>query len=216
MEIIFGRKVDGKDARNVDCKVVSARHCRIWLDEGTNTYYIEDLDSTNGTYVNGVLIKRKALQPNDKILLGGDGGYATTLQQILAEGKQEEKQGVGHNIENLKVIYKEYQRDMAKFKSRTQIYSSMRIVPSMLISGLGVVLAVNDRGILAIASLVAVVLCLIVSSVLIRKTDAKMKERVTRFQLTYVCPKTRRFYGDKSWEVLQNEGVCLHCKEKFE
>lgn len=228
MDIIIGRKVEGENTLRVEPLVVSSRHCHVWLDRQSNTYYVEDLSSMNGTYVNGMLIKRMAVQPTDKILLGGPGGYETSVEKLLEAAqqpkevvapkvvKEEEKEKHVHSLAHFKTLYVDYQRDMAKFKSRVQLYSSMRIVPSMLISVLGVILAVKDNVALAIVSLVAVIACLIISSILIRKTDAKMKGRITRFQLTYVCPKTKRFYGDKSWEVLQNEGICLHCKDKFE
>ena len=43
----------------------SRQHARIFLDGGT--YWIEDLQSLNGTLVNGVAITRRLLQPDDLI-----------------------------------------------------------------------------------------------------------------------------------------------------
>ena len=76
--------------------------------------------------------------------------------------------------------------------------------------------AVNDNLIIAVLSFVAVIACLLLSTVLMRKNEEKMKERITKFQLTYVCPRTRRFYGDKSWQVLQNEAKCMFCNSNFQ
>jgi len=48
---------------------VSRNHARIhYIDE---TYIIEDLESTNGTYVNNVRIKKCALHDHDQIKIGG-------------------------------------------------------------------------------------------------------------------------------------------------
>jgi hypothetical protein len=53
----------------VDVPTVSSRHCR--LIEGPTGFLLEDLHSTNGTYVNGYRIaKRVSVQPSDVILLG--------------------------------------------------------------------------------------------------------------------------------------------------
>src|SRR5262249_51639900 len=53
----------------VDQKGVSSRHC--CLSETPQGYILEDLQSTNGTYVNGVRITaRTPVSPTDKITMG--------------------------------------------------------------------------------------------------------------------------------------------------
>lgn len=213
MEFILGRSPKGENVRKIDNSYVSANHCRIWLDKESNIYYIEDLGSTNGTFVNGLLVKQMAIKGDDKILLGGEGGYGTTLEKLLATS---DDHIAVHKLDDLRKIYEDYQRDMSKFKINAQVYQSLRIIPTVLISVIFAYFTYNDQKSVAIVTAVAVVLCIVISTVLIRKNDAKMRERITRFQLTYVCPKTRRFYGDRSWEVLQNEQTCSFCREKFE
>lgn len=48
---------------------VSRNHCRILRNEN-NQYHIEDLDSANGTLVNGVRVKHSPIYNNDEILIG--------------------------------------------------------------------------------------------------------------------------------------------------
>lgn len=213
MEFILGRSPKGENVRKIDNSYVSANHCRIWLDKESNIYYIEDLGSTNGTFVNGLLVKQMAIKGDDKILLGGEGGYGTTLEKLLATS---DDHIAVHKLDDLRKIYEDYQRDMSKFKFKAQAYQSLRIIPTVLISVILAYFTYNDQKSVAIVTAVVVVLFIVISTVLIRKNDAKMRERITRFQLTYVCPKTRRFYGDRSWEVLQNEQTCSFCREKFE
>ncbi len=55
----------------VDNNDVSWRHCL--LDIQTRGAFILDLDSTNGTFVNGVLVKNANLNPGDRIELGPSG-----------------------------------------------------------------------------------------------------------------------------------------------
>mgnify|MGYP003419875540 CR=1 FL=1 len=213
MEFILGRSPKGENVRKIDNSYVSANHCRIWLDKESNIYYIEDLGSTNGTFVNGLLVKQMAIKGDDKILLGGEGGYGTTLEKLLATS---DDHIAVHKLDDLRKIYEDYQRDMSKFKINAQVYQSLRIIPTVITSVILAYFVSNDQKSVAIVTAGAVVLCIVISTVLIRKNDAKMRERITRFQLTYVCPKTRRFYGDRSWEVLQNEQTCSFCREKFE
>jgi pSer/pThr/pTyr-binding forkhead associated (FHA) protein len=53
----------------LDDRLISRRHAEIKFDEN-NRLFIEDLASTNGTKVNGKLVKKKQLVPNDIISIG--------------------------------------------------------------------------------------------------------------------------------------------------
>jgi pSer/pThr/pTyr-binding forkhead associated (FHA) protein len=59
----------------IDNTVVSAQHAKITVEApaesgGGPQYYLEDLKSTNGTYVNGEKITRHKLAHNDMIRIG--------------------------------------------------------------------------------------------------------------------------------------------------
>jgi hypothetical protein len=49
---------------------VSRRHARLVFRDGT--WVIQDLESTNGTVVNGAAVIRCALRPGDRLVLGGE------------------------------------------------------------------------------------------------------------------------------------------------
>lgn len=65
-EIIVGRD-ESCDVKIPSIKA-SRRHCRIF--KGTGGYFLEDLGSSNGTVLNGVVIGRKLLKHNDEITVG--------------------------------------------------------------------------------------------------------------------------------------------------
>ena len=65
-EIVIGRDL-GNDV-HIDNIAVSREHAKII--RGSNYYLIEDLNSTNGTFVNGKKINKKFLKEDDEISIG--------------------------------------------------------------------------------------------------------------------------------------------------
>lgn len=61
--VSVGRKPDNDIV--IDNPAISGHHCKITLEGGT--YYVEDLDSTNGTYVNQKRVKKSGLHDNDVV-----------------------------------------------------------------------------------------------------------------------------------------------------
>lgn len=74
-EIVVGRSSDLDMVLIED--MVSRRHARI---ECTDEILIEDLGSTNGTFVNGERIKRAALKEGDRVLIG-----TSIIKVVLAD-----------------------------------------------------------------------------------------------------------------------------------
>jgi pSer/pThr/pTyr-binding forkhead associated (FHA) protein len=65
-------KTLGRTARAdfiVDAALVSRIHCRFTAD-ASNQLIVEDLDSTNGTQVNGKTVGRSVLKAGDKVTVG--------------------------------------------------------------------------------------------------------------------------------------------------
>jgi pSer/pThr/pTyr-binding forkhead associated (FHA) protein len=54
----------------VDAPLVSRLHCRLTAREQDDVLLIEDLKSTNGTYVNGKKIAKEELREGDQIGVG--------------------------------------------------------------------------------------------------------------------------------------------------
>lgn len=74
--LTVGRRSDNDIV--IDDPTVSGRHCRISLQGGV--YFVEDLGSTNGTYVNGKRIQRAGLHPGDAV------GVAKHVLTLLEDG----------------------------------------------------------------------------------------------------------------------------------
>ena len=74
MSLTFGGKkslIIGRDGSNdikLDGLQISSRHARL-VDQGSSIV-VEDLNSTNGVYVNGNRVSRSAITPVDSVQIG--------------------------------------------------------------------------------------------------------------------------------------------------
>ena len=89
-EIIVGRSSD-LDMVLVE-EMVSRKHARISYEN--DSIFIEDLGSTNGTFVNGEKVKRAQLKEGDRVLIG------TSILKVIAMDAEKEQ----HPMPNLEVV----------------------------------------------------------------------------------------------------------------
>jgi uncharacterized protein DUF4388/FHA domain-containing protein len=78
-KLILGRAPDADVV--LDETMVSRRHARLYVED--EALYIEDLGSTNGTFVNGQKIHSSALKEGDRILVG------TSLMKLISADAME-------------------------------------------------------------------------------------------------------------------------------
>ena len=58
----------GSNDINIDDATISSQHAKIYTY--FNASYIEDLNSTNGTYINGKPVQKHLIKPGDVIRIG--------------------------------------------------------------------------------------------------------------------------------------------------
>ena len=92
-EIIIGRDT-GNDIQ-IDNIAVSREHARII--KGPNYYFIEDMSSKNGTFVNGKKINKKFLKEDDEITIGKHS-LKIVLEENPAEMKKKKIKGIDNTF----------------------------------------------------------------------------------------------------------------------
>lgn len=105
---IIGRDVATAKVVIKDAKV-SRNHCSVWLQAGE--CWIKDLESSNGTWVNGSQVAQVKLRVGDEISVGPilftcAAGKQPGMQTIFLETEQEMSEGKGY-VTILRKIVKE-------------------------------------------------------------------------------------------------------------
>ena len=77
-ELFIGRGSDSEIT--IPEEMVSRKHAKL-IVEAQNTVYIQDLNSTNGTFINGERIKKKKLTEGDRILIGTSVMKLVTIKE---------------------------------------------------------------------------------------------------------------------------------------
>jgi putative nucleotidyltransferase with HDIG domain len=78
----------GRDPENVivlDQTAISRFHCRITCEK--DQYFIHDLGSTNGTYLNGRRVTRERLSPGDELIIANIGILVEALHSTIADAR---------------------------------------------------------------------------------------------------------------------------------
>jgi len=224
-ELILGKDGDFR----IDDNSVSRRHAKLTRDG--DELYIEDLNSTNGTYVNGAPVKRKKIHSQDKIVLGT---YELDLNKIdIPMSNAEfaaafyELNGVYETHVNRKIALQ------TKSAARGAIMKLPMALPGVLMLGLSFMSSRGGEGDtvkaftqfaghLRFAGILLSVIGLVVGVYLGCREAAKMPQKMSelneKFKLEYICPQCKRWFGETPWENLRLQGQCPNptCKRKFE
>jgi hypothetical protein len=203
-----------------DDMTVSRKHVKLIRD--ANEYYIEDLNSTGGTSVNGQRIKKMKVNMTDRVLIGN---YSLDLKTIIDRLPMSDSDfSIAFNT--LKDVYDTYVKTKVKLQSVSQ--SSMMIKRSLPMALPGVVIMIisllsgSDAGarlVITIGGAVLSAIAIAVGTIWASKDTAKLPEKLVeldeQFKLDYSCPACHRPFGQVPWESLRRQGQCPHCRRNF-
>ncbi len=205
MDITIGKSPDNDFI--ADNAEVSRHHARL-LQTADGDYLLEDLQSTNGTFVNGVQIIRKRVKETDNLRFGDT--FETTLSDILKAGNDYTKEFAA-----LKGVYDEYVSEKIRIQSSNQFKTRLfQALPFAIPGIIGVLIGFLGKGSASwFAVCLLITVCAPVAGIYLgAKQSAKIPEQLqeltNRFKINYVCPKCGTFLGDVPWESLKKKRKC--------
>jgi hypothetical protein len=215
MEWIIGRDGDIK----INIPGVSHRHAKL-TKKTDGSFILEDLNSTNGTYVNGQQIVCKTITISDKVHLANsiDIDLKPWMQTVIPENDAEFIQ----NFHSLKSVYDDY--NLRKVKAQSDIMTSVmvkRSLPMAIPAIMGTLtLFLGEWGKYAaiiggVISLIGIIYGIQAASNDQAKLPMKLIEFEDQLRIDYVCPKCKNFLGNLPWLSLYNRGSCQYCKSKW-
>lgn len=226
--IIIGRQ--GTQPSIIDDLSVSKRHLSA-TPTADGRWSIEDLGSTNGTYVNGLPIVTAIVDADTPIMLGS---LQTTIGALLQLSTQAAKPAAqpapaptpaadgSVSIKHLEMVYEQYRHDTLEIARRRNHASVYRMLPMAigmpLVMGL-VGMFTSDMAVkgVCMGGLMALGSTLTLRMIPMGDRLAEQQFDINRrFQVDYSCPCCHNFMGAaKPYEVLVKQGQCPFCKAKF-
>ncbi len=212
---IIGRQGDIQ----IQNESVSLKHAKLSYVTATDLL-IEDLDSTNGTCVNGKRIKRKRIKLTDEVVLGE---YAVDLKAEISRLPKTDED-VKTRFKELEEVYKDYSESKVKLQSKTAVKSAFKrmipmALPGLLISLICLLIPAANITVIQVLSGILTSAGLAMGAAWGAVEQGKIPERINeleeQFKLDYVCPDCQSFLGNTPWKGLDNRGHCSYCKRKF-
>lgn len=200
----------------IDAAIIGRQHLSIqYISE--NELLIEDLDSSNQTYVNNVRIRKKTISPVDEIRLGTHLLSNRFLFTEIMKKVNESKIDFSKEFEQLKKVYEEYEKKINDLKRKSLI------VPTILKSGVTLCIMAaayfifeNPQlryPIMTGAGLVGGLITLGMQH------DSKLKDHIdiltAELELVYKCPKCNKSLISRRWQHWAYKKECENCGAKL-
>ncbi|MDR3261601.1 MAG: FHA domain-containing protein [Tannerella sp.] len=194
---------------------VSRRHAK--LTKEADGFYIEDLASKGGVYVNEKKVRRKKINVRDNVRLGSR--YLLDLEEIISNIPLSDAEFT-EAFRQLKNLYETYNTTKVNIQSQSQGKMMLKRSIPMAVPGLMMIGATTFLGpaatiIGAVLSAAAMIGGSIWGSKEMQKMPMKMNELEEQFKIDYCCPSCKKPFGQTSWESLRRQGQCPYCKRKF-
>ena len=212
MIIRLGKATDNEVV--ADHPHVSRHHARLTRDQ-EGRLLLEDLGSTNGTFVNDAQVLRKYVVPTDRVRLGDASEWL--VSEILKYNND-----YSAEFELLKRVYDDYVDAKVKIQSANQFKTRLlQSLPFAIPGIVGVIVGFLGKGSMTWFSVsLLITVCAPMIGICLgakqsARTPAQLQALANQFKIDYVCPKCGTFLGEVPWESLRNRKQCPACKAKW-
>ena len=238
MEIIVGRR--GEQSFTILESTVSGKHLKLTTmpDGGVQ---VEDLGSTNGTFIDGVRIIKKVVSPNTVVQMGP--AFSFRISDVLSEVGERPAASSGNvhsgasqtpptsqkleydpeilrKFEELEAVWNKYQEEKIHLQKNNAAKGFLRMLPMFVLGGFGYLIScipdlANYRTAITLAGLGVGIIVTCISYKSSTCFPEQMEKLNQEFQIGYVCPRCKQFLGFIPYEGLKNRGQCFACKTKW-
>lgn len=214
MTVRIGKAKDNEFV--IDDPYVSRYHAKLTKNE-QGELFIEDVGSTNGTFVNRDRVIRKKITTADVVMLGDS--YTLNIRDALKYDND-----YSEEFAALKQVYDNYIREKIRIQSSNQFKTRLfQSLPFAVIGVVGLIVGLvgKNNPTLVIVSLILAICAPTVGIYMGARQSAKIPELLqniaNRFKIDYVCPKCGAFLGEIPWESLANKKQCpvSSCRAKW-
>jgi ssDNA-binding Zn-finger/Zn-ribbon topoisomerase 1 len=177
---------------------------------------LEDLNSTNGTYVDGSRIKRTVLHPSCKIYAGKHQvNIAEIFGLLLADPAFND---YTEEFNQLKQVYDDYEMEKERILKESQRKISIQ---KFMIMSLPIIIFAAwfvqweklsrfyNAFYIALNSILSAVALFLTND---KSKDGKLKKAKIEFNKKYKCPRCKTYQLSKEWELHRDEKHCPNCK----
>lgn len=191
----------------IDDLHVSRHHARL-IRDAEGYWLLEDLDSSNGTFVNGAQIAKKRVTLADKIQFGN--AQEVTIPELLKS-----KNIYSNEFLALKKVYEDYTKAKVKIQSSNQFKTRLfQSLPFALPGVVGMIIGYAGQGghqwmmVCLMLAVLAPVVGIYMGARQSAKIPKQLQDLSNQFKIDYVCPKCGTFLGEIPWESLKNKKHC--------
>jgi hypothetical protein len=172
---------------------ISRQHAKLTSIDGYQ-FILEDLESTNGTFVDKMRVRRSVITKENDIKLANIKFDISPYLDIKPIKKLHDAE-IPAAFKELKSVYDEYEQNVNRLQRGQTIRRGVIQASLAWIPFVG-----SPAGILLNTYLTK---------------NEKIAALNKQFSLTYLCPKCNNHLGNKSWENLELVGKCLYCKVEW-
>lgn len=225
MEIIIGRK--GDQPFPITDKAVSSKHLKLTTMPDGNVQ-VEDLGSTNGTFIDGIRIIKKIVSRNTIVQMGST--YTLCINDAIpvvntphtppSQPDNEYDEEIHRKFNNLESVWNKYQEEKINLQKSNASKGFLRMMPMFVLGGLGYLVScipelAEFRTAITLAGLGIGIIITWISYQSATSLPEQMEKLNQQFQIDYVCPKCKQFLGFTPFEGLKNREQCAACKTKW-
>lgn len=228
-KIQIGRTA-GKNDVVINKPDISNMHCSI-TQLSDAEYLVEDLDSTNGTWVNGTRIFKQRVGLYDELRLSQN--EVVSIAQLFSKPaapppSQRTPLDYTKEFTALEDVWESYQKDRnstteryEKKKRNTQVL--ITVIPALIFFGLKFTLFKNlsselQNDISSSWILVSLLLNYVAATVISNQSILKeLQEMDNEFKIRYVCPNSKCYsqFGNTPWKYYKRQKKCMRCNAQY-